>query len=188
MAGISFLAERYCTVQGIVDEEILSCLMERKERIVNIYHMIRDAFNSRFTSKSLEEKDRIISELQQRVECEDINTLKRAVRYFGDKDFGYILNDLFRSCYGYDSFDERKVKDSLNGLFYVLGLLGIEAEGADKVDEVFSETDELNEQCRYDDDIEKSNGRYVVRYPGWKVMGERVLAPVSMNFSPEGDV
>ena len=185
---ISFLAERYCTVQGIVDEEILSCLMERKERIVNIYHMIRDAFNSRFTSKSLEEKDRIISELQQRVECEDINTLKRAVRYFGDKDFGYILNDLFRSCYGYDSFDERKVKDSLNGLFYVLGLLGIEAEGADKVDEVFSETDELNEQCRYDDDIEKSNGRYVVRYPGWKVMGERVLAPVSMNFSPEGDV
>lgn len=185
---IAFLARRYCTVQGVVDEEILNCLLERKEKIVKVYHMIRDAFNSRFTSKSLEEKDKIISELQQRVECEDTNTLKRAVRYLGDKDFGYILNDLFRICHGYDSFDERKVKDSLNGLFYILGLLGIEAEEADKVGEVFSDADELNEQCQYDDDMEKSDGRYVVRYPGWKVMGERVLAPISMNFSSEGDI
>lgn len=181
---IGLLSERYCRASGEVDEEIISYLMKHKERIGKIYQIIRDAFNSRFASKSLEERDRIISELQQRVEYEDINALKKAVTYLGDKDFGYVLNDLYRVCHGYDPFDERKVKDSLKGLFYVLGLLGIEADMADKVNQVFSETDELNAQCSYDDDIEKSTGKRSVRYPGWKVMGERVLPPVCMNLEP----
>ena len=182
---IDKLLERYCKVSKSVDEEILEYLMKQKEKIGKVYQIIRDEFNSRFTSKSLEERDKIINELQQQIEYEDLNTLKKVVKYIGDKDFGYILNDLYRVCYGYDPLDEKRVKDSLNGLFYVLGLLGIQPDMVEEVDQVFSESDKLSQKCRYEDNEDEKTGRYIVRYPGWKVMKESVLLPVSMNFQKD---
>uniref|UniRef100_UPI00405774AE hypothetical protein n=1 Tax=Agathobacter sp. TaxID=2021311 RepID=UPI00405774AE len=177
---IEKLVNRYCTSNGEIDEEIIQHLLKRKEIIEKMYSVVKESFNSRYSSKAIEEKDRIIHELQKRVEIEDMNTLKKLTEHLTDANRGYILNNLYRFCYGYDEFPISVIKDNLLGLFYTLNQLGITPTYEDKINQSFTDEDVLSDICKFDGEATMEEMEYRVHFPGWKVNGNLVVAPVSV--------
>ncbi len=173
------LAERYSNENDEIDEDILRHLVGQKAIIDKMYTIIKDSFNNRYSSKTVEEKEKIIKELQMRVESEDVNTLRKITGYLTDSNRGAILNRLYRFSKGYDEFTPQAMRDNLEGLFYILKQLGITPVYEEQVNHIFGEEEELSNVCRLEGEAE--GGKYRVHFPGWAVNDNLVVPPVSVN-------
>ncbi len=177
------LVDRYSDDNGEMDEDIVRHLIAKKEMIERMYLLIKDSFNNRYSSKTVEEKEKIIKELQMRMESEDMNTLRKLTGYLTDSNRGTILNRLYRFSKGYDKFTAEMMRDNLAGLFYILEQLGIVPAYEEEIGKEFTETDELFYLCKFEG--ESATGEYRVHYPGWKLNGSLIVSPVSVSKKDE---
>lgn len=180
------LAERYASTPEVLDSEIIEYILTEKETVSAMYNSIKKAFNSRYASKSLEEKDRIISELQERVEYEDIRALCDMVSKLSDKNFGSVLNELYLISISEKNASIEEVRKYLRGLFYILDGMSIRPVYSDKIGHVFTKTDNMLHRCRLEGGSNSSANGYRLIYPGWEVSDREAVPPVCIPVFEEG--
>lgn len=178
-AIIEELISRYSTENNEIDEDILKHFVKRKNIIERMYTIIKDSFNNRYVSKTVEEKDKVIEELINQRDFAGNNVLKKLVECLTDANRGYILNNLYRFSCGCDEISTEMVRDNLNGLFYILGQFGITPAYEECLNQIFTETNELWNICKLDG--KASQETYRVQYPGWKINGNLLIPPVSVS-------
>ena len=180
------LASRYVSVSEVLDLEIIEYILSEKETICAMYSKIKEAFNSRYASKSLEERDKIISELQERVEYEDMRTLCDLVDKLSDKNFGSVLNELYLISINEKNTDIEEVRKYLRGLFYILDGMSIRPVYSDKIGQVFTKMDSIFQRCRLQDESNTLADSFRLVYPGWEVLEREAVPPVCMPELKEG--
>lgn len=176
------LASRYSSTSEILDPEIIEYILLNKETVCEMYSSVKEAFNSRYASKSVEERDRIISQLQERVEYEDISMLCDMVSKLSDKNFGSVLNELYLISIGEKSADAEEILKYLRGLFYIFDGMNIRPTYTDKIGQCFTKDDNMLQRCR----LQGEGDSFRMVYPGWEVSEREAVPPVCIPAFEEG--